>query len=293
MQPDHRIVTRLSALVSSLTRYIIKPIPTRFRFLNIILAIALCLASLGGLTPSQSANAATLSVTSTADSGAGTLRQAVLDAAAGDTIKTNLPDPSTIALTSEIIINKDLVIQGQGASSTFLSGGNTNRIFNVTSGTLRLSAVTLQNGRSKGGDGSIPNPGGFNGAGGAVMIASGAGMTATDVNFNNNTAIGGKGGDAIWTGCGACGGGGGGDGGYGGGGGGSRTAVAVPMSISAVGRAVLAAAVVVAVKCKPAGWPDPTAAMAARVIARMAWPPEAAGRAWAGPSSSMRAAGWD
>jgi hypothetical protein len=54
-----------------------------------------------------------LTVTSTADSGAGTLRQALTDANPGDTIEFNLSYPAAIVLTSgELIITKDLIING-------------------------------------------------------------------------------------------------------------------------------------------------------------------------------------
>src|SRR5689334_23983839 len=49
---------------------------------------------------SARAVAATITVTTTADSGAGSLRQAILDAASGDTINFSLPANSTITLTS-------------------------------------------------------------------------------------------------------------------------------------------------------------------------------------------------
>jgi len=60
---------------------------------------------------------ATITVTSTADSGAGSLRQAILDAAAGDTINFDLTLPAIISLTGEeLLIDKDLTITGPGAA---------------------------------------------------------------------------------------------------------------------------------------------------------------------------------
>ncbi len=55
--------------------------------------------------------AATITVTSAADSGPGTLRQAILDAASGDTINFSLPSGTTeITLTSnELLINRSLL----------------------------------------------------------------------------------------------------------------------------------------------------------------------------------------
>src|ERR1041385_6346711 len=57
-------------------------------------------------------NAATLTMTKTNDSGNGSLRQAILDAASGDTINFKLPAGSTITLLSQLSISKSLTIVG-------------------------------------------------------------------------------------------------------------------------------------------------------------------------------------
>ena len=63
---------------------------------------------------SQSARAAT--VTTTADDGLGSLREAIANAAAGETI--NFSSVSAITLTSgELVIDKNLIISGLGASN--------------------------------------------------------------------------------------------------------------------------------------------------------------------------------
>jgi hypothetical protein len=54
-------------------------------------------------------------VTSTADSGAGSLRQALADALPGDTITFNLTSPATITLNSRLVISKNVSIEGLGA----------------------------------------------------------------------------------------------------------------------------------------------------------------------------------
>src|ERR1700674_5822684 len=63
------------------------------------------------------AQGATLTVFSSADSGPGTLRQAIFDASSGDIINFALPQSVTaILLTSgELLINKNLAINGPGA----------------------------------------------------------------------------------------------------------------------------------------------------------------------------------
>ena len=58
-----------------------------------VLLIGLCLGLWLAASPVQ---AATITVTNTNDSGVGSLPQAINDAASGDTITFNLPNPSTI-----------------------------------------------------------------------------------------------------------------------------------------------------------------------------------------------------
>ncbi|HEX6833201.1 MAG TPA: choice-of-anchor Q domain-containing protein, partial [Rudaea sp.] len=96
-------------------------------------------------------------VTTTADSGPGSLRAAVAAAPSGATITF---DPalagSTITLTSgEIAIARTLTIQGPGADQVTISGGGTSRIFDVTDGaaTFAISGLTLANGNAASGRG--------------------------------------------------------------------------------------------------------------------------------------------
>ena len=68
-----------------------------------------------------------LTVTSLSDSGTGSLRNAVANTAPGGTV--DFAVTGTITLSSEIVIDKDLTIQGPGADLLTISGGNTKRIF--------------------------------------------------------------------------------------------------------------------------------------------------------------------
>jgi hypothetical protein len=62
------------------------------------------------------ARAGTFSVTNTNDSGAGSLRDGIVNAAEGDTIIFRVPRGSTITLTSgPLVIAKNLTIGGYGA----------------------------------------------------------------------------------------------------------------------------------------------------------------------------------
>jgi len=108
---------------------------------------------LGGLL-SLPAAAATFTVTNDLDSGAGSLRQAIIDAnglAGADTIIFDSPLVGAIITltTGEIIINDDLTISGLGALSLEVNGNNNSRIFTVNSGkTVNISDLTLKNGNA-------------------------------------------------------------------------------------------------------------------------------------------------
>lgn len=112
---------------------------------------------------------ATFNVTSLLNAGAGTLRQAVLDANASPGQDDITFSPAligqTIRLASEIDVTQSVTIQGPTSASNgiVISGEGTNRIFRVLGGTT--NAVTLQNltvtrGNAGGGDGgAIVNDG--------------------------------------------------------------------------------------------------------------------------------------
>ena len=89
--------------------------------------------------------AATHTVTNTNDSGSGSLRQAVADAASGDVITFALDYPATITLTEVIPISKDLTIQGPDSGHLTVSGGDNCRVFEVSSAS-NISNLTIANG---------------------------------------------------------------------------------------------------------------------------------------------------
>ena len=99
---------------------------------------------------------ATIIVTSLNDSGPDSLRQAIIDAAPGDTIQF---DPSlggqTIALASELLIDKDLIIDGdEGNPVTIDAGGQATgefRVFNIDDGKDTQAQVTIDGVRITGG----------------------------------------------------------------------------------------------------------------------------------------------
>src|ERR1043165_2764143 len=102
-------------------------------------------------------------VTTNLDTGAGSLRQIITDACDGATITFDaaaFATPKTITLASEIVIDKNLTIVAGSTQQVTLSGGTTNRVFNINSGkSLNLIGLTLSGGAASGDGGAIVNNG--------------------------------------------------------------------------------------------------------------------------------------
>ncbi|HJU92491.1 MAG TPA: Ig-like domain repeat protein [Pyrinomonadaceae bacterium] len=132
-------------------------------------------------------------VANSLDAGAGSLRQAIADACAGSTITFNMASvTSPITLTTaELAINKDLTITGPGAAALTIERSSAQatphfRIFNVTSGTVSISGLTLTNGRAPDG---VPTAGfGTQGGSGGGIRSSATSLTLSDVHLINNRA---------------------------------------------------------------------------------------------------------
>jgi len=107
---------------------------------------------LSAVLMARTAVPATLTVTSTADAGAGSLRQALADAATGDTITFDASlHGSTITLTSgELSVMRGLTVSGPGPSLLALDGGGVSRLFHLFpsngTATVTISGLTLTNG---------------------------------------------------------------------------------------------------------------------------------------------------
>ncbi|MCH8902269.1 MAG: CSLREA domain-containing protein, partial [Chloroflexi bacterium] len=153
--------------------------------LTILVGLAMALA----LALPGSADAATFTVDSTADApdanpgdgvcddGAGncTLRAAIEEAnalAGADTI--TLPAGSYALTGGELDITDDLTITGAGPATTFVDGGLVARVFRISSATVEISGVTIQNGAT----GSL---------GGGGILNDGT-MTLTNVTVSGNSA---------------------------------------------------------------------------------------------------------
>jgi predicted outer membrane repeat protein len=120
----------------------------------------------------------TLLVTSTADSGTGTLRGQVMAAMSGDVVKfSSSLSGQTITLTSgEIVVPTNMTINGQMNMIT-VSGGSTSRIFEIAPGAIAtIENLTLTKGT-------------VTGSGGAVIVDSSATLTLMRDTLSNNSAV--------------------------------------------------------------------------------------------------------
>src|SRR4051794_22777900 len=102
------------------------------------------------------ASAGTITVTSKADSGPGSIRQALVAANAGDTI---LVPAGTYAVTSAgLNVNKGITLRGAGARSTILRADANNRVLGLGSATLvTIEDLTVTNGSENPGGGILSN----------------------------------------------------------------------------------------------------------------------------------------
>lgn len=89
------------------------------------------------------AQGTTLEVTSLADAGPGSLRQAIATAGAGDRITFAIK--GTILLASSLVVSRDLTVEGGGA--IVLDGQGKTGIFEHQAGALTLRGLALQNGK--------------------------------------------------------------------------------------------------------------------------------------------------
>ncbi|MBD2460450.1 hypothetical protein H6G89_05275 [Oscillatoria sp. FACHB-1407] len=124
-------------------------------------------------------------VRNTNDSGLGSLRQAILAAnnvasPANWTVQFAPSLTGTIALTSALpTIERDMIIDGPGASTLTVSGGDAVRIFSVANGVnATLQDLRIANGNANGSSGND----------GGGLLNSGGNVTVQNVTFANNKA---------------------------------------------------------------------------------------------------------
>ena len=77
--------------------------------------------------------------------------------------------------TGDLDISGNLTIKGKNASSSIIDGNNLDRVFQILSGKVQISGVTIQHGRA------------FEGGG---ILNSGGKLTLTSVVVTNNVAVG-------------------------------------------------------------------------------------------------------
>jgi fibronectin-binding autotransporter adhesin len=99
-------------------------------------------------------------VSNAADSGEGSLRQTVLDAEPGDVIGFDTSGtfavPRTVTLATQIVLDKDLTIEGTGSDRLTLSGNDQVRVFEVTtSAIVLLRDLTVTKGLAEDGGGIL------------------------------------------------------------------------------------------------------------------------------------------
>ena len=178
-------------------------------------------ALLAGLVVvTQPAQAVTFEVTTTGDSGPGSLRDAITQAnnTPGDDTITFDPALNTASIflagaagedanasgDLDILDGGNLTIQGNGAANTIIDGGGKDRVFHICPGggctnTVTLNGMTIRNGKVTGDGGGI-----YNAAGSVNVDASnvsnnlayndGGGIFNRDtLNIQNGSIIGGSG----------------------------------------------------------------------------------------------------
>jgi len=167
-----------------------------------------------------------LTVTSGADSGPGSLRNTIAAAQSGDTIYF-YKSVKTITLSTELVINltpgpAPLDIEGPGPNKLKISGNDSSRVFDIQSGWVKIAGLTITDGLANGdtsiqpsvgggilnsGNGKLElindvlsnnqavgdasgSAGGFNGGALGGAIETDGQLTVTDCQFINNQALG-------------------------------------------------------------------------------------------------------
>jgi hypothetical protein len=122
-------------------------------------------------------------VSNTADSGPGSLRQTILEAAPEDTIVFAPWVTGALTLTSgELVLNRNVTLLGPGPQLLAISGNNVSRVFNVIAGTNLIAGLTIRDGLA-----SSPLP--LQSAGGGAILNN-AVLAVSNCVFTGNRAVG-------------------------------------------------------------------------------------------------------
>lgn len=180
-----------------------KTTSTRARRLHLLIAGAVaCTAGvIGGAIGASPVSAASYTVTSEANSGANTLRQAIQDANAnpGEDTITFAPNVHLITLTNNITITDDIRIEGPGRNALTLTNA-TSRIFDVNAGSLYIDSLTIDGAGSNAiivtsptGDVELDDMTISDSANHALNVVSAVNVTVTNTDLTNSKAAGFKG----------------------------------------------------------------------------------------------------
>ena len=120
------------------------------RFAVLFLAL-LCFATHG---VRAAAPPCTTTVTTTADSGPGSLRGALTCAADGDTIDATGVSGTITLTTGELLVTNSVTILGPGVTNLAVNGNAASRVFHIGSGTtVTIASLTITNGADSSGIG--------------------------------------------------------------------------------------------------------------------------------------------
>ena len=137
------------------------------------------------------ANPAT--VTNLNGTGAGSLRQALLDVCDGGVINFQAGLTGTITLASELVVTKNVTITGPGANVLTIGGNNTFRLVNVTlpaAGTATIQGLSFTGGKA--------DPSGLGTNGGAIEFNNVGTLNLNNCEFLANSMAGATG-DVIFS----------------------------------------------------------------------------------------------
>src|SRR5260221_60508 len=93
----------------------------------------------------------TITVSSTADSGAGTLRAALASAANGDTIDASGVTGTILLTSGELLVPNSVTILGPGPANLAVNGNAASRAFNISGTVVTIAGLTITNGMASGG----------------------------------------------------------------------------------------------------------------------------------------------
>jgi predicted outer membrane repeat protein len=136
---------------------VIKPHVIRGSAYLLLIGLAICVIPYAlaqrNLTKTKRIPASIIAVTNTADSGPGSLRDALATAVNGDIIDATGVSGTILLTSGELQITTSVTIDGAGAGSLAVDGNGTFRVFdNLTSG-VTISGFTITNGSAPGGNG--------------------------------------------------------------------------------------------------------------------------------------------